>query len=450
MTDRTNKIGSWEKHRQAGLLMLGLFLLECCLTGSGRIMLLGPLTLRMLLALTAGLAALPLFFRDIRGQIKKPVNWLVLAFCLYLVFAALRGRARGNNAEVWLLDVKGFLWIVLLPVTGILCVKDKDLRRLADLILLGGFLMGLLCFIGNLWFCLVPEHFDPTLHFIWKISWGNLSLNEYHTYRFFGKSGLFMIPAAGLALKRFILAESGRPKLKYGIAFFFIGSGLLFSYTRSVYLAAAVGFLVFFILLLRRYQVKRVLLRTGFLLGVFVLLTYGMELALKQGMFQYAVARCVHFDLSAHLPLPHTWIDDTADVEKTTEETDATRDRTVEGLTELIKAHPLIGNGLGATSPLRDSGDEYFYLDMLARTGVIGLLLYLSPFLYALWCFVRAGWETRRQRPEAELLFLGLLPFLAATYFNPWMNAALGLAYYGLALKAAELLTAEARAEESA
>ena len=94
----------------------------------------------------------------------------------------------------------------------------------------------------------------------------------------------------------------------------------------------------------------------------------------------------------------------------------------------------LIGCGLGASAANREKGvDEYFYLDMLARTGIVGLLLYMLPFGYVVvWCLRRR--ELLRECPEGAAVVCGLCTFWIVTWFNPWMNAVLGIAWYAVTL----------------
>ena len=100
----------------------------------------------------------------------------------------------------------------------------------------------------------------------------------------------------------------------------------------------------------------------------------------------------------------------------------------------------LIGCGLGASAANREKGvDEYFYLDMLARTGIVGLVLYILPFGYVvLWCLRRRS--LLRECPEGAAVVCGLCTFWVVTWFNPWMNAVLGIAWYAVTLSVPQAL----------
>ena len=123
-----------------------------------------------------------------------------------------------------------------------------------------------------------------------------------------------------------------------------------------------------------------------------------------------------------------------------TEKSDQLRQETKDSLNVYIQRSPVIGCGLGASAANRDKGvDEYFYLDMLARTGVVGLLLYMLPFGYVVvWCLRRR--ELLRECPEGAAVVCGLCTFWIVTWFNPWMNAVLGIAWYAVTLSVPQAL----------
>ena len=68
------------------------------------------------------------------------------------------------------------------------------------------------------------------------------------------------------------------------------------------------------------------------------------------------------------------------------------------------------------------------------NSGVIlSLLLYMLPFGYVVvWCLRRR--ELLRECPEGAAVVCGLCTFWIVTWFNPWMNAVLGIAWYAVTL----------------
>ena len=245
-----------------------------------------------------------------------------------------------------------------------------------------------------------------------------------------------------MLLGRIVRAEKPLAVIGWGALFLLDAEALMLTYTRSIYLTTGIVFILTLALCLFTAPAGRTLARTAVLIVLFLLITYGQELALKQGIFQYACARCFNFDLEANIHIPHTWTEGEVDMKEITANSNETREETVNGLKEIIREYPLIGRGLGATSDARDGADEYFYLDMLARMGIIGLTLYILPVLLAL---LRAARRRRALKadPETGFIVIGLIGFLIATYFNPWMNAALGIAWYALTIAAVWTLKKE-------
>ena len=426
--------------RKIGLFWLYIFLFDCAATGSGRYLTIGPLTPRIVLAGLIVLFASVPFFADIEKQVRNPVNWLVLIFMFYVVFEAFRGQAFGNDQSVLISDIKGFIYMLLIPAVPALIKEKKHLRLAADAVIAGCFFQALFCVVSNALFAgFAPGFYKAFVESVWAENWGMVLAARYDAFRIFCKSSIYLIAACALLLGRIVRAEKVWAVCGWGLLFILNAEAIILTYTRSLYLATAVTFILTLILCLMTAPVRKVLLRTVALLILLVVMIYGQELALKQGIIQYAFFRCLHFDLEAHIHIPHTWVEEKDSSDIITLSGDEMREETVKGLLEMFAEEPLIGKGLGATTEARGGADEYFYLDMLARTGIIGLTLYMLPILLALIRLLKRR-KTLKAYPEPGFIVIGLVAFLIATHFNPWMNAALGIAWYALTVAAVWLL----------
>lgn len=426
-----------------GMICLCLFLFDCAATGSGRYLTVGPLTPRIILAVLIVLAAAIPFFGSIERQIRNPVNWLVLIFMFYMIFEVFRGQAFGNNQSVLISDVKGFIYMLLIPSLPVIVTDNKRVRVAAEAVIAGCFVQALFCVASNVFLSgFAPDFYETYVEGIWAVNWGTILPCEYGAYRVFCKSSIYLAAACAILLGRIVRAEKPLAVIGWGALFLLDAEALMLTYTRSIYLTTGIVFILTLALCLFTAPAGRTLARTAVLIVLFLLITYGQELALKQGIFQYACARCFNFDLEANIHIPHTWTEGEVDMKEITANSNETREATVNGLKEIIREYPLIGRGLGATSDARDGADEYFYLDMLARMGIIGLTLYILPVLLAL---LRAARRRRALKadPETGFIVIGLIGFLIATYFNPWMNAALGIAWYALTIAAVWTLKKE-------
>lgn len=426
--------------RAIGRICLYLFLLDCAATGAGRYLTIGPLTPRIALAgLIVLFASIP-FFASIEKQIKNPVNWLVLIFLFYVIFEAFRGQTFGNDQDVLISDVKGFVYMLLIPSVPVLVNDKRSLRLAADAVIAGCFVQSAFCVVSNALFAgLAPGFYNAFLKQPWTEDWGMIINVRYDAFRIFCKSSIYLIAACAILLSRIVRAKKAAAVCGWGFLFLLDAEAIILTYTRSLYLATAAAFVLTLILCFTMAPVKKVLLRTGVLLVLLIALVYGQELALKQGIFQFAFMRCLNFDLDKHFHIPHTWEEVKTSSKKITNKADETRVDTIDGLKKIYEEYPLIGRGLGATTEERQGADEYFYLDMLARTGIIGLSLYLLPILLALIRLIRR-FRALKDFPETGFIMIGLIAFLIATYFNPWMNAALGIAWYALTVAAVWML----------
>ena len=437
------KVTSWEgkteKLRQMGLLFFCLLIFDIASTGAGKYLPLGWFSPRILLSILCLICGLPLFFIRIREQLKKPLLILLFALLIYLAMEALRGLLQDNNRLVLRSDIMGFAWLGLIPLAWVLIKDRAELRRLINFGLAGATFQAALCLLFNILFsAVIPRSLPAFVEWIWEIQWGTILQVEYNAVRIFCRSSMYMVVACMVLGGR--IMKSDKLPLKQMLLFLLNFIALFYTYTRSMYLTILSGLLLVVIYSCFHYPAKRVLLRTLLLAAAFLLFSVLSDVVLRQGSFQYAVARCFHLDLQQMLQLPVTWDEQgSVDMEEITENTNNTRAQTLEAFKKGISASPLIGHGLGAVNEYRQNIDEYFYHDMLLRCGVIGLLLYLAP---AGWILL-VHWRRRdalKEAPESGYYGIALVCFFIATYYNPWMNAAVGISWYAICLRSTELL----------
>ena len=273
--------------------------------------------------------------------------------------------------------------------------------------------------------------------------------------RVFFKSSPYMVVACVIALFR--QAQAPKLRWRYVLAVSLLLCALLLSFTRSLYgaLGLTAVLSITAVLILCPAGRKRVL---AFLLAVVVcfgVLVTVQEFALEGSYLSFAVSRTIGKEV------PTSWasqlrsqlrgedpgdspddgeMDSQRSYIEVTEKSDQLRQETKDSLNVYIQRSPIIGCGLGASAANRDKGvDEYFYLDMLARTGIVGLVLYILPFGYVvLWCLRRRS--LLRECPEGAAVVCGLCTFWVVTWFNPWMNAVLGIAWYAVTLSVPQAL----------
>lgn len=454
MTEEFRRGTFTQRCSQLSFGVLCLFLLECSITGGGRYWEVGPVSVRILLGGLAAVLALPELFRHLGAYLKKPSIWLTLIFVAWLAFCAWLGIRSNNRMDVLITDVKGFMWLFLIPVF-VAVVRSRDrLRTLLSWVLAGAVIQAALILAVNA-AVVLSDNPEPLCRWLTARSIGLVDIVSNKLVRVFFKSSPYMI--VGCVVVLFRQARAPKLRWRYVLAVALLFNALLLSYTRSLYgaLGLTAVLSITAVLILCPAGRKRVL---AFLLAAVVcfgVLVTVQEFVLEGSYLSFAVSRTIGQEV------PTSWAsqlrgrirgdisdDKPNDAEmdrqrsyiEVTEKSDRFRQETKDGLKDCIRRSPIIGCGLGAAAASRDSGvDEYFYLDMLARTGIVGLVLYMLPFGYVvLWCLRRRS--LLRECPEGAAVVCGLCTFWIVTWFNPWMNAVLGIAWYAVTLSVPQAL----------
>ena len=454
MTEEFRRGTFTQRCSQLSFGVLCLFLLECSITGGGRYWEVGPVSVRILLGGLAAVLALPELFRHLGAYLKKPSIWLTLIFVAWLAFCAWLGIRSNNRMDVLITDVKGFMWLFLIPVF-VAVVRSRDrLRTLLSWVLAGAVIQAALILAVNA-AVVLSDNPEPLCRWLTARSVGLVDIVSDKLVRVFFKSSPYMI--VGCVVVLFRQARAPKLRWRYVLAVALLFNALLLSYTRSLYGALGLTALISIVAVLvlcpeGRRRTLAFLLAAVVCFGVLVTV---QEFVLEGSYLSFAVSRTIGQEV------PTSWAsqlrgrirgdisdDKPNDAEmdrqrsyiEVTEKSDQFRQETQDGLKDCIRRSPIIGCGLGAAAASRDSGvDEYFYLDMLARTGIVGLLLYMLPFGYVvLWCLRRRS--LLRECPEGAAVVCGLCTFWVVTWFNPWMNAVLGIAWYAVTLSVPQAL----------
>jgi len=375
--------------------------------------------------------------------------------------------------NVLLTDLKGFLWLFLVPVSLSVIKTEKRFHTILSCILAGAVTQAALALVINFICSFIDDGIALVYQRALDTKLGMVTSISHRIYRIFLSSCPYL--TVGCAIAVFRQAGQRNIRIRYVLSIVLCLSALLLTFTRSVYGCAFVvacctlGGIVWIFkgnnaLFLRFIKITAAA-AAGFL--------FMLEFTFNASYLNFALSRTLGIppaesiavvlrsELCKPGPSVHAFEDTLKQEKETTEDTpevlpeetkgeqqqemerqegylqltqesDTLRAVTQSELWTLIRKNPVFGNGLGAHAPSRANGlDEYFYLDMLARTGIVGLTLYLLPFAYLL----TVAWK-RRDRlmafPEVLAALSGMVGFWAVTWFNPWMNAVLGIAFYAL------------------
>ena len=192
MTEEFRRGTFTQRCSQLSFGVLCLFLLECSITGGGRYWEAGPVSVRILLGGLAAVLALPELFRHLGAYLKKPAVWLTLAFVGWLAFCAWRGVRAENRMDVLLTDIKGFMWLFLVPVLVATVRSRQRLRVLLSWVLAGAVIQAALILAVNAAVVLMDDP-APLCRWLNEHTVGIVDVVSARLVRVFFKSSPYMI-----------------------------------------------------------------------------------------------------------------------------------------------------------------------------------------------------------------------------------------------------------------
>lgn len=428
-------------------ISLVLYMFDVVLLGTGELTKSFGIQSRMIFFGISVLAAVVLILLDLKKYLNNKYLISVLVFMVVIFIAAIRGFVGKQNTTILLSDFKGFLnFLIVFPMMAVMYKKNRAISFLKMLCLS----LGVVSVLGIIlaFYLQMPLEIR---HWAYDFFDGyNICMITELTgrvTRIFFNSGsrLFF---AGFALSIvFSLIENKRK-----IIWIFIASldifGVFISYTRSGYLAFAIGIFAFVVLILLFYRdfFKPLAIRACFVAGIVVVLIGTVSVAEKANLVDVAINRCLF--AGAEIEDNDTNVDKPSDNkndknnkndkltnEKAEIQNLAIREQRKTLALENIKKHPLFGGGLGVSNDINDGFIEYFYLDILSKIGFIGFIIFIIPFLFSVFdTIILRDVFCKEQRLLALAAQLGCLFVFVISYFNPCLNSSVGLFMYSLAL----------------
>ena len=432
-----------------GMVLLCILMMDCCIFGAGRIVSAGPISFRMGILALLILTAIPLIFSQWKKLIHDKYLWFLLAFIVWLVIATLIGITNSNRKSLIITDLKGFAYFSFLPAAiCILNSKERIHILMKCMMYASGFLALFTCFLlcSYLWF---SDFFFAFHDFAFPLQVSAFSSISTKIPRLFFKSDLYLLCGCAFAAYFQIISASKKIQWRYIAITALCLFALLMTYTRSIYLAALVaagGILFFFFCFTKKEMHRRFLTHLGAAVALFLVIVGIFSFSGKANYLGYAIMRSTISEIDE--PTSSNPQNDSSgsvssnpaqNIEEEmqnhylelTRKSDQIRYETRQQLYEGIKNSPIIGNGLGAEIEIRPDGlNEYFYLDLLYKAGIIGLLLYLIPLIGMCIYLIRSFKKSNDNKLRISAWLAILLGFLSFSWFNPYMNAALGILFY--------------------
>lgn len=455
MKKRENR--GWLEHcEKLSFVLLCVLMADCCIFGAGRTVMVGPFGFRMALVALVLLVSVPVVLRDFRFLIKEKVLWLFGILAAWLLVQAVRGRT--NDPGVWATDVKGYCYfLMLVPAICVLNSKAR-IHRLMKVMLYACGALAVAALLLTYWYkcdhaLFVKIYFMDPQELILDLS----PLIDKVVPRLYFRSTNYFLVGCAFSIY-FFVTENGKFRWHYPLITGLCLFGMLMSYTRAVYLAAfitaAVVTVVFMAFSFRKMRIefwKHLIAATL----VFAVITVGLGAIVGTNYIEHGIRRVVATFGTEEAPTnqvpvapPKTentlqvvslsnvvWTAEPAETQNNAEMMTAGSDRirefTLRELKEWIRSAPMFGHGLGKGVDCRHDGlTEYFYHEMIMKTGLVGLLIYMMPVLWLVLSMATGKHLTKPAKLIAGCWLAVLLGFLAFSYYNPYMNASVGILYY--------------------
>lgn len=385
--------------------LVALVLTELVFLQHGRLGMLDGVPVRMplfatTLLATAAVAALvsPAARRDLVASVRP---WLCTTVGLLgvavPVWGGIVGLVSGTPWPEVFNDANGHAFhLVALPLA---VAAGGDTRWLVRTLSRIVCIFCVVCLIAYVATVTSPVASHAVGQFLWQRDLGTLNeFNDGRPYRLFVKSYVFVLGVFLVAAHRAIARRAGREQW---ITLALCGLVLWNSYTRSIWLTAAVGLVVLTIAEYRRRAVR--------------ILAPALGLAV-------AVPVAVSPALLGRLRL-----DDR-------DGTIAFRLRQLEPLVEGWLRRPLTGLGFGAPVAAGGFSVELDLLNLARKIGLVGAALYLAAFWAPLARCRRALARSRGCPDDVAVFLAACLTTFGMGFFNPYVTASLGVGLLAVGL----------------
>ncbi|MGB4985175.1 MAG: O-antigen ligase family protein [Erysipelotrichaceae bacterium] len=439
-------------------ILLNVLFFDLALTGDGRFLMIGSLSFRIILLIIIIICSIPKIVINLKKIITNKFIIILMIFSGLLVFSTIIGIKQGNDINILKTDIKGFVYFILFPIFLVNIDSKDKLTRILKTILMSTIVQSLFILVTYLIYYISPNAYFAIYEFTSYMNGFNFyapSIISTTLIRQFTFSSIYLILGLFLSIYFYFFGNEKNYKCLYPISFALIIYAIFVTYTRSLYIGAlasiGIFLIVFFKYLSNNYK-KTLYFSSTVILSSLIIFT-SLSLIGSIDHFMYGIIRTFPslssvISVEDKFPIGHpngnksgdkntndsgSVIQDVKDDGSNQLDEDSISDdlrsKTVQIMIDSIKESPIIGHGLGKAVPNRvDGRTEYFFLDILNKMGIIGLLSYCYPIFYALYFSIRM----RIYRYTSMIVFNGLLGFMITSWFNPYMGAALGISCYCL------------------
>lgn len=445
-----------------------LYVAENAVGSSGHLVSFGPVSLRMLLFAACFLLTIYFVFVQRRDVLKDQRIVLIVLFAIWLLFCTLLGINFKNQTNFIWSDLSSFLGLALFPGFIVILESQRNIKKLIEVVFWSALVLSVITIGIHLCIPIGGEEVICSINtFLNSKSLGGLALLNSGMHRVYMRSQIF-IQVAIIYGVWLIYNRNGKSRISILICEGIMLFALLLTYTRGFWL----GFLVssILLLLLEFKNWNKLLAIAGIALcvmGIFVGIStwvYNSPCVLTEAVSRISPDLLANHEVNNNVEnvgtigneestdlitdeaagntnkenLPEVSINQSAEEMTMTDIANLSaleiRSKTLEGLKERISDHPIIGNGLGSNlTEIREDGrTEYMYLDILLKTGIIGLILFLlvffrSPIMLLIKCLKEKNEISKKDKLCAEVLVSSYIGVAVTSIFNPFLNNPMGI-----------------------
>ena len=367
------------------LIFLTFFLFELFLFGSGRPLVIGGVTVRMLFYSVSMFLALLFIIKD--SLFYKEDFTLVLFFTFLLVFSSFVGIINGAGFKNIVGDVLPLLYFLLVIFFGFLIRNDhRFIKCWVSTLKKSSFILAALYFI-----------------FLIVIFLGLIDFNS--AYQFLSSDSNEIM---------FRGVDSSSPGIFYK-SFIFLVIGFFFFYFSKGWWNKLIALFIFVSILLT--------LTRGFILCVFVV-TY-FFLLLESSLLKRIYFLILPFIFLCYL----LFFTDVISL-VLRPDSDSARFLQFREVIDMINLNSIfIGHGYGVGTYSRPNNFEITYLEIFHKQGVIGLTFWLFILFY----MTKKFWYVKDKVLISKPIYAGVLVIYVQTFTNPYLINSMGIGYLALA-----------------
>lgn len=414
-----------------------VILLELVLGGLGNLF---GLPIRKVLFIVGIITTIYMIYSE-KIKVSKSYITIIGVVVLYVVYGSVIGLIRGNSFGSIFSDANSFLGIIYLLLLVVYFKGDnKNINKGISIIANASVIVAIMT-IGLFFYSRVFLPGDERIILRYmelndKLQYGLISglvfSNNYARVYLF--NGIFMEIGALVYMIR-LMAPNCKKRIVTSIKVFILIVGIYVSSTRGFWLGTVIGVVIALSYYLFRVRKRR--LKIGSIVIIFVLFT----------VFSYMIPKTVDV-----MTPPQTNISSGTEsvkdrVESITDfknnESNKVRLIQLKFLLNEFQKTPVFGAGFGASineysKYMKESSNlnvdpsnfELYYVELLWKTGTLGILYFFGYFVYKFIQFIQLMFRYKLKEDDEEVLAcwtIAFIAFLVSSVTNPYLASLSGI-----------------------